>query len=105
MKKVNVFAVVGLFFFNLIVMLGAVIATYSFLAAAWFAEIMFMMSPAILAYSYFSGQGNITSLDLVSALLFTSLSVVIFPLLKWISVQIITISKKYIELNKAAVFY
>lgn len=105
MRKVNIFAVVGLFFFNLVIMLGAVITIYAFLASAWIMAISFIASPALVVLAALSGLQAMTVLNLGVSILLASLAFISLPLLKRISALIITLSKQYIDFNKDVIYY
>lgn len=105
MRKVNIFAVVGLFFFNLVIMLGAVITIYAFLASAWIMAISFIASPALVVLAALSGLQAMTVLNLGVSILLAGLAFISLPLLKRISALIITLSKQYIDFNKDVIYY
>ncbi|MBP1043796.1 DUF1700 domain-containing protein [Vagococcus sp. BWB3-3] len=104
MRKVNIFAVIGLFFFNLVVMLGAVITIYALLASAWIVAISFIASPALLVLAALSGLQAMSVVNLISSILLATLAFISFPLLTRVSALILTLSRQYIDFNKAMIY-
>ncbi len=104
MRKVNIFAVIGLFFFNLVVMLGAVITIYALLASAWIVAISFIASPALLVLAALSGLQAMSVVNLISAILLATLAFISFPLLTRVSALILTLSRQYIDFNKTMIY-
>lgn len=105
MRKVNIFAAIGLFFFNLIIMLGAVITIYAFLASAWIMAISFIASPALVVFAALSGLQALSILNLVLSIVLAGLAFISLPLLKRVSSLILTLSKHYINFNKDVLYH
>lgn len=105
MRKVNIFAAIGLVFFNLVIMLGAVITVYALLASAWIIFIAFMASPALVVGASLTGLQAMTALNLVSSIVLAGVAFISYPLLKRMSAVIFALSKHYIDFNRNAIYY
>lgn len=105
MRKVNMFAVIGLFFFNLIVMLAAVITVYALLGSAWIVFLSFIASPALVVGAAVTGLQAMTVLNLGLSIVLAAVAFFSLPLLKRLTSIILTLTKHYIEFNRDAIYY
>lgn len=102
--KVNVFAVIGLIFFNLVFVLGLAISVYTIVASLWIILGAFIISPVILFITTFYKIQDFSMVQSIASVVLCSLGMALIPICKKITRFIIDISVNYIEYNKKMIY-
>lgn len=104
MKKFNVFAFIGMVFFNLVIVLGLVIAAYGILFAAWVSVLAFITSPLLIIGAHFIGLQAFAWTQMGLAILLALIGSLILPALISISRLMFDLSKRYLAYNLKVIY-
>ena len=104
MKKLNVFALIGMVFFNLIITLSVAITVYALLASAWIALVSFILSPILVLGAHVSSLQAFTFGRMLLACLLCGGSVLAVPFLARVTGMIGQLSKQYLAFNKDLIY-
>lgn len=104
-KKVHLFSLIGVFIFNLYLLLAVSIISVCILLTGWFLAGVFSVSPIILATVNLMGLQVFTWHQLFLSLLLCLIGVASLFLLKKVTTLIYVWGKKYILFNYKSVWY
>lgn len=102
--KVNVFAVIGLIFFNLVFVLGLAISVYTIVASLWIILGAFIISPIILFVATFYNIQDFSMIQSIASVVLCSLGLALIPICQKLTRYTIDISVNYIEYNKKMIY-
>ena len=105
MKKLNLFALIGMVFFNLIITLAVAITVYALLASAWIALASFVLSPALLIGTHVLNLQAFTVSRMLLACLLCGGSLVAIPFLGRVTSLVNQLARQYITFNKDLIYH
>lgn len=104
MRRVNIFSLVGVIFFNLVVMLGAAITIYALLGAAWIISGSFLISPLLIVGADVMHLQAFSGFQFALSIGLAIVGMALVPLLKQLTHIILSLSKSYVAWNLKAIY-
>lgn len=105
MRRINVMALIGIIFLNLVLILGAAITIYALLASAWIAIGSFILSPVLLIGAAVTGVQAFNIFQFILSIALAGLGFYLVPLLQRVTGIIVGLTKSYLALNLKAIYY
>ena len=104
MKRINVFALIGLIFFNLVISLAVFITIYALLFAAWVSVLSFIVSPLLVIGAHLFQLQAFTLFRFALAIVLALGSAFLLPFLMRVSSTIISLTKAYLAYNLKVIY-
>lgn len=104
-KKINLFGVFGVIFFNLIVGLAVSIILLALLFSLWMITLIFTFSPVLFVIVILTKLQAFTWFTFITSLLLCALGILLYPLAHKITQQLSNIAKKYLRYNQQMMYH
>lgn len=104
-KKINIFALIGMIFFNICLSLAVFITALSLLGALWTITLTFITSPLMALSVPFVFKEPFQWQQLLMSLVLCAIGVILYPLAKKASHYLFKFFLNYVKFNMKAIYY
>jgi|SRR5690625_1005052 len=94
-----VWAVIGLSFFNLVIVLGPFIGVVGIVFAGWVTSVAFVASPLLYTISFLFQSGNYFSFDLFFSITICGIGILIGIVMFYVTKWMINLTTRYLKFN------
>lgn len=104
MKKINVFALIGLTFFNITIGIALFVTVYALLFSAWVTAFSFLVSPFLIIGAHIIGVQTFGIFNFLLGVLLCLAALLATPVLIKVSRVIKSLTFDYIKFNHDALY-
>lgn len=104
MKKINVFALIGLTFFNITIGIALFVTVYALLFSAWVTAFSFLVSPFLVIGAHVIGVQTFGIFNFILGVLLCLAALVATPFLIKVNRVITGLTSDYIKFNQDALY-